>query len=129
MCCLHLLHKKDVKKKNGNSVNHGFSSTKSLIRDFSCLDLMFGENDDKVSFLSPKQIHGKNSISYIEDKENSSCTPEMKKEWIKDPALTNHPIPETNIDRGCLSYKIEKSSNVLAAEAKVDVDSAAKVVS
>ncbi|RVX17538.1 Transcription factor MYB3R-1 [Vitis vinifera] len=90
--------------------------------------LMLGENGDKASFVSPKNIQKKNSRSRMEDKENLSCAPERKKEWRNDAALSNHAIPGMNFDRSCPSDKIEKSSNVLAAEAKVDADAAVKVV-
>lgn len=109
-------------------MNHGLYCTNSLTRDFSCLDLMLGENGDKASFVSPKNIQKKNSRPCMEDKENLSCAPERKKEWRNDAALSNHAIPGMNFDRSCPSDKIEKSSNVLAAEAKVDADAAVKVV-
>ncbi|KAL6344699.1 hypothetical protein AAG906_002605 [Vitis piasezkii] len=120
---------KRCEKKLGNAMNHGLYCTNSLTRDFSCLDLMLGENGDKASFVSPKNIQKKNSRSCMEDKENLSCAPERKKEWRNDAALSNHAIPGMNFDGSCPSDKIEKSSNVLAAEAKVDADAAVKVVS
>lgn len=119
---------KRCEKKLGNAMNHGLYCTNSLTRDFSCLDLMLGENGDKASFVSPKNIQKKNSRPCMEDKENLSCAPERKKEWRNDAALSNHAIPGMNFDRSCPSDKIEKSSNVLAAEAKVDADAAVKVV-
>ena len=116
---------KRCEKKPGNAMNHGHC-TNSLTRDFSFLDLMFDEKGDKASSVSPKHIQ-KNSRSCMEDKENSSWAPERKKEWRNDVALSNRAIPGMNFDGRTPSDKIEKISNALTVEAKLDAD--VKVVS
>lgn len=120
--------KRCEKKKPGNATNHGYC-TNSLTREFSSLELMLGENGDKISYGSPKHIQKRNSRSCMEDKENSSCASERKKEWRYDAAVLNYAIPGVKCDGRTPSDKLEKSTNVLAVEAKLDADVTVKDVS
>lgn len=100
----------------------GTDLTSSLARDFSRLDVMFEDSEEKTTLLSPSSNKNRNSDSPSEDKENKGTCESRIEKGTDSTALSDDGIAHKDFDNGESQEKTKQFQGIADIDAKNKVD-------
>ncbi|PQM39149.1 transcription factor MYB3R-1 [Prunus yedoensis var. nudiflora] len=100
----------------------GTDLTSSLARDFSRLDVMFEDSEEKTTLLSPSSNKNRNSDSPSEDKENMGTSESRIEIGIDSAAISDDGIARKDFDNGESQEKTKQFQGIADIDAKNEVD-------